>query len=157
MIIFKRVPASVPVCVLAVCSRLCSAWSRSLTSSSKASCSLLLFLFSFFRRFWIRTEQGRRRSGRTDDTGGLVIKSFRYFWYFYTRLHLYLLLWDFVYYMSVWSPCFLAFLDLYIKRFEGLWRYCELGVFVVLLWFEWDIHFRVTGSKWGEYAPGSVD
>lgn len=155
MIIFKKVSAPVPVCVLAVCSRVCSAWSRSLTSSSKASCSLLLFLFSFFRRFWIRTEQ-RRRSRRTDDKGVWVIKLFRCFWYFYTRLHLYLF-WEFVYYMSVKSPCFRAFLDLYIKRFEGLWRYCELGVFVVLLWSEWDIHFRVTGSKWGEYAPGSVD
>lgn len=46
----NRFPA-VPVGVREVCSRLCSAWSRSLTSSSKASCSLLLLLFSFFSRF----------------------------------------------------------------------------------------------------------
>lgn len=67
MISSKKVSVPVPVCVLAVCSSVCSAWSRSFTSSSRASCNLLLFLFSFFRRFWIRTEWRRRRG--TDDKG----------------------------------------------------------------------------------------
>lgn len=49
-----------PACVLAVCSSVCSAWSRSFTSSSRASCSLLLFLFSFFSLFWIRTKREKK-------------------------------------------------------------------------------------------------
>lgn len=65
--IYKKKVFCVPVCALAVCSRVCSAWSRSLTSSSKASCSLLLLLFSFFRRFWIRTEYRTREGGGTDE------------------------------------------------------------------------------------------
>lgn len=66
-----------PVCTLAVCSSVCSAWSRSFTSSSRASCSRLLLRFSFFRRFWMSTEQEKK--GRKTPPGDQPLLTDIYF------------------------------------------------------------------------------